>query len=272
MSLLKRLIYPTAAVRPSYWEKCFRGKWVVITGASHGIGKELAYRLIDAKANLFLIARTATELEQISADAHKKNCACLFKAMDLRNRADLDSLCEELNKTLPAVDYFFANAGKSIHRPISNALDRMHDYDRTMDLNYRSLVAISLALLPTLSQRRGTIIYTSSVSSIFPPAPGWSAYHASKEAANVWCKTANVEFHSKGVSVKIAYMPLVHTQMSDVNETYRKMEAYSAQEAADILIRLSLNSKSYYKPWWTRLAEPFLPFLTPVIRFFYKYI
>ena len=95
MSLLKRLIYPTAAVRPSYWEKCFRGKWIVITGASHGIGKELAYRLIDAKANLFLIARTVTELEQISADAHKKNCACLFKAMDLRNRADLDSLCEE---------------------------------------------------------------------------------------------------------------------------------------------------------------------------------
>ena len=46
-------------------------------------------------------------------------------------------------------------------------------------------------------------------------APGWSAYHASKSAANAWCETANSEFAPLGVRVQIAYLPLVHTAMSD---------------------------------------------------------
>ena len=132
----------------------------------------------------------------------------------------------------------------------ASSLDRMHDYDRTMDLNYRSMVALSLALMQSLREADGRIIYTSSVSSRYPFAPGWSAYHASKCAANAWCRTARRERKKLGVKVQVAYMPLVHTPMSDVNETYKELPAYSADEAACILLKLAMSNKFRYKPWW----------------------
>ena len=75
--------------------------------------------------------------------------------------------------------------------------------------------------LPALKASKGHIIYSSSVSTLYPMAPGWSAYHASKSAANTWCETADSEFAPLGVHVQIAYLPLVHTAMSDVSEQYK---------------------------------------------------
>ena len=269
-NLLKNLIYPVASNNKKRLKEHFSGKWVVITGASHGIGKELTYKLIESKANLYLLARTEAELQKICQDAENAGCHARYYAIDLRDRNELDKLCSKLKDELPQVDYFFANAGKSIHRKITDALDRLHDFDRTMDLNFRSMVALSLALQPALSKQKGCIIYTSAVSSLYPSAPGWSAYHASKAAANTWCETADAEWKSWGRRMKIAYMPLVHTQMSDVNKTYKNMPAYSASEAADLLLRLSLNNRHTYKPWWARMSAPIAYLLSPLIRFTYR--
>jgi len=230
--------------------KTFAGKRVVITGASSGIGEALALRLIKAKANLHLISRSEQKLESLCVKARENGCEASYSAIDLRQREQLDALCAKLRGQLPAVDYLFCNAGKSINRTIGDSLDRMHDFDRTMDLNYRSMVALSLALMPSLRSTGGRIIYTSSVSSRYPFVPGWSAYHASKCAANVWCRTARREHKKLGVKVQVAYMPLVHTPMSDVNEKYKNMPAYSADDGACILLRLAMSSKFRYKPWW----------------------
>lgn len=245
---------------------------MVLTGASRGIGESLAKKLISAGAHLFLIARSEDRLKELCEMGRQNGCQMWYRAIDLRDSKALDSLCEELKTTLPQVDFFFCNAGKSIHRTISKAEDRLHDYDRTMSLNYRSLVALSLALLPALRASKGRIIYTSSVSTLYPPAPGWSAYHASKCASNIWCETAQTELASQGIKVKIAYLPLVHTDMSDVNATYRKMPALSADDAADILLRLGKSSRSSYKPWWAIISVPIASLLTPIIRLVYRHI
>ncbi len=271
MDLLKRIIYPTHRASDSTLRNHFEGKWVVITGASRGIGWELAQTLIAAKANLFLIARSEAELKALCEEAGKAGCTAHYRAIDLRDREALTQLCEDLRNQCPYVDYLFVNAGKSIHRRLTDSLDRLHDFDRTMDLNYRSLVALSLSLQPHLRAVKGKIIYTSSISTIYPSAPGWAAYHASKEAANVWCRTADAEYSTYGVAVKIAYMPLVHTDMSDVNATYRQMPAFSAKEAADVLLYLALNGRHSYMPWWARVSKPFADVFAPVVRFVYRH-
>lgn len=244
---------------------------IVITGASRGIGEALALRLMSAGATLFLISRSEDALRRLSDEGRKRGCKVMYRAVDLRDRKALDALCCELQELFPSVDYFFCNAGKSIHRSVSDAQERLHDYDRTMDVNYRSLVALSLALLPALRKAKGQIIYSSTVSTLYPAAPGWSAYHASKSAANVWCETADAELSKDGIRVKIAYLPLVHTAMSDVNETYRKMPAMSASSAAKVLVNLSRSRCSTYKPWWVRLSEPLAWLFSPLIRFVYKH-
>ena len=250
MNLLKQIVYPTKTVSNKKLGKLFDGKWVVVTGATSGIGEALTLRLIAAHANLFLIARNEEKLKFLCDKARENGCEAHYKAIDLRRREELDSWCETLRKELPAVSYLFCNAGKSIKRKISSSVDRMHDFDRTMDLNYRSMVRLSLALMPSLRNAGGRIIYTSSVSSRYPFVPGWSAYHASKCAANVWCRTARREQKQLGVKVQVAYMPLVHTPMSDENETYKNLPAYSADEGACILLKLAMSKKFRYKPWW----------------------
>ena len=250
IGLLKHIVYPPKSVGEDKLSEVFSGKWVVITGASSGIGEALTLRLIGAKANLFLIARNEEKLKSLCEKAQEKGCEARYKVIDLRQRQELDSWCETLREELPNVDFLFCNAGKSIRRAINDSIDRMHDFDRTMDLNYRSMVALSLALMPSLKRAAGRIVYTSSVSSRYPFVPGWSAYHASKCAANAWCRTARRERKKLGVKVQIAYMPLVHTPMSVVNETYKKLPAYSADEGACVLLKLAMSNKFRYKPWW----------------------
>jgi len=247
----------------------FKGQWVVITGASRGIGSALARRLMRAGANLYLIARSETELQTLCDEAQALGIRAVCRALDLRDRSALKSLCHDL-KQLPTVDYLFCNAGKSICRKITDATDRLHDFDRTMDLNYRSVVALALALLPALQRAGGKLVYTSSVSCLYPPAPGWSAYHASKCATNVWCRTAESEWKPSGVGVHVAYLPLVHTQMSDVNGQYRNLPAYNPANAAKILLRLCIGKKYCYQPWWATLSVPIARVIAPVIRLFYQ--
>ena len=250
MSFWKRLVYPPVSVSNDQLRKHFAGKWVVVTGASSGIGEALTLRLIKAKANLYLISRNEEKLMSLCQKARENGCEACYDALDLRQREQLDALCVKLREGFPSVSYLFCNAGKSIHRTIGDAIDRMHDYDRCMDLNYRSMVALSLALMPALRSAEGRIVYSSSVSSRYPFIPGWSAYHASKCAANAWCRTAHREYKQLQVKVQVAYLPLVHTPMSDVNERYKNLPAYTADEAACILLRLAMSGKFRYKPWW----------------------
>ena len=264
------LAYPTISLSPDITREHFCRKWVLVTGASHGIGRALTEKIINAGANVFLIARSEADLRLLCAKAKQMGSSADYYAIDLRDREKLEQLCLKLRETLPQLDYFFCNAGKSIHRKITDALDRLHDYDRTMDLNYRALVALSLALLPALKASKGSIIYSSSVSTRYPMAPGWSAYHASKSAANTWCETANSEFSPLGVRVQIAYLPLVHTAMSDVNERYRQLPAYYPADAANILLRLAIRKGKRYQPWWAKLSAPIAYLFAPIVHLFYK--
>lgn len=264
------LAYPSISLSPDITREHFCRKWVLVTGASHGIGRALTEKIINAGANVFLIARSEADLRLLCAKAKQMGSSADYCAIDLRDREKLEQLCQKLRETLPRLDYFFCNAGKSIHRKINEAQDRLHDYDRTMDLNYRSLVALSLAILPALKASKGHIVYSSSVSTLYPMAPGWSAYHASKSAANTWCETADSEFAPLGVHVQIAYLPLVHTAMSDVNEQYKHLPAYTPADAANILLKLAIRKVRTYKPWWAKLSAPIAYLFAPIIHLYYK--
>nr|WP_315393172.1 SDR family oxidoreductase [uncultured Prevotella sp.] len=264
------LAYPSISLTPNITREHFSEKWVLVTGASHGIGRALTEKIINAGANVFLIARSEADLRLLCAKAKQMGSSADYCAIDLRDREKLEQLCQKLRETLPRLDYFFCNAGKSIHRKINDAQDRLHDYDRTMDLNYRSLVALSLAILPALKASKGSIIYSSSVSTLYPMAPGWSAYHASKSAANTWCETADSEFAPLGVHVQIAYLPLVHTAMSDVNEQYKHLPAYTPADAANILLKLAIRKVRTYKPWWAKFSAPIAYLFAPIIHLYYK--
>lgn len=274
---LKWLIYPSIALNPQRLRERFADRWVVVTGATSGIGRALAEQLIAVGANVYLIARCEEILRQLCDEAHRQGVEAFYFSVDLRDPEALNALLDDCHARLPRVDYLFCNAGKSIHRALADSLDRVHDFDRTMDLNYRSMVALMLSLYPLLlrayqQSQTGRMVYSSSVSTLYPAAPGWSAYHSSKAAANVWCQTADAEWAPQGVRVKVAYLPLVHTPMSDVNPRYKDLPGFSAQDAAHILLRLSQSQMSSYKPWWARITAPVAMLLSPLIRYIYRHL
>ena len=272
---LKWLVYPPVSFSSQRLQERFAGRWVVITGATSGIGKALAEQLIAVGANVYLIARREDILRQLCDTAQRGQA--LYFAADLRDSEALSAVLDDCHARLPWVDYLFCNAGKSIHRTLTDSQERLHDFDRTIDLNYRAMVALSLSLFPLLlhahqQSKTGRMIYSSSVSTLSPAAPGWAAYHASKAAANVWCETADAEWARQGVRVKVAYLPLVHTPMSDVNPDYQYLPGYSAQEAACVLLRLSQSCLRSYKPWWARLSAPLATLFSPFIRLLYRHL
>ena len=102
------LAYPTISLSPDITKEHFCRKWVLVTGASHGIGRALTEKLISAGANVFLIARSEADLRLLCAKAKQMGSSADYCAIDLRDREKLEQLCQKLRETLPQLDYFFA--------------------------------------------------------------------------------------------------------------------------------------------------------------------
>lgn len=269
--IVRALCYPKAHLRLSALEVTFQNKVVVITGASRGIGAAMARLLMPYKVHFIFLARTEEDLDALAEEVHREGSKADCYTIDFRNAEVLAELMFRLKTRYPRVDYLFANAGKSICRSLSASQDRLHDFDRTMAVNYRSMVSLVQTLLPALMASKGRLIYTSSVSLLYPPAPCWAAYHASKGAADLWLRTARQEWWASGVRIRIGYMPLVHTLMADVNPRYVHWMGYSADEAAALLVRLAMGRRFRYIPWWARISAPLARLASPLVNWGYRY-
>ena len=99
------------------------------------------------------------------------------------------------------MDALVNNAAHSIRRPILEALDRIHDYERTMQLNYIGAVRMTMGLIPRfLAQGRGQVVNASTLSAQVP-IPLFSAYLASKAALDLLSLTLANELRDDGVAV-----------------------------------------------------------------------
>ena len=156
------------------------------------------------------------------------------------------------------------NAGKSIRRSIFDSLDRPHDFERTIKLNYLVPVKLSLAFLPDILEKKGQIVNVSSITALlFPPAK-WAAYYASKTAYAKWCMSVDAEIRRKGVRCIQIFFSLVQTRMIIPTKAYRKMPALSSKQAAIIIARSMIKNKSY-QPWWSGFAKIFSYFFEKLL-------
>lgn len=248
-SLLEHLLFPPTRVDQTRLVEEIKGKNVLITGASFGIGESLAYTLSKSGANLILVARTAEKLETIKTEIESNGGKVKVFAVDLTKTEQVESLLNELNQFPDGVDIFVNNAGKSIRRPLLESLDRFHDYTRTMNLNYFAPVRLALGLIPVLQKNSGQIINVSAVNVTLIPAPFWAAYQASKTAFDQWFRCAAPELEAIGIHTTSIYLPLVRTRMIEPTAEYKNAPAMSPEHVARIICRAVYTKKSY-APWW----------------------
>ena len=228
-------------------------KTIIITGASYGIGESLCYLLADIDCNLILVARTVDKLRELKQRLTMSKAKLDIYAADLRDQEQIDGFIKYI-QNLP-VDIFINNAGKSICRPVMQSLDRQHDFERTIKLNYLTPVQLCLALIPKLQQSKGHIINVSAVNVLFAPAVNWSAYQASKTAFDQWLRSAMPELHNRQIKVSTAYLPLVKTRMIEPTKAYQNLPALQPKQAATIISYLLQTQKRQYKPWWAMIVQ-----------------
>ena len=252
---MKLLFFPFLGYSRAKLLKRLAGKTVLITGASYGIGACLAERLAPTRAHLLLVARTAEKLTEVKQKIEARDGRADIFPCDLTNTLEVQGLLEKLRQLPAGIDLFINNAGKSIRRSIFDSLDRLHDFTRTMNLNYIGPVQLMLSLMPTLIARQGHVINISAVNVLLVPAPKWAAYQASKTAFDQWFRCVAPELNARGVHTTSIYLPLVRTRMIEPTKEYRNVPAMQPEEVARLICKAINACGRYYAPWWLPLAE-----------------
>ena len=212
-----------------------RGKVVLITGASSGIGKATAVKVADAGATVLLVARSVDKLEETKAEIEAAGGIAHIHRCDMSDMDDVARMAEEVLAYHGQVDVLVNNAGRSIRRSVKLAYDRFHDYERTMQINYFGALKLILALLPSMQARKsGHIINVSSIGAQTNP-PRFSAYVASKSALDAFGRVIASEVVDDGVDITTIYMPLVRTPMIAPTRMYDMFPAITPEEAAEMI-------------------------------------
>ncbi|MDO9355409.1 MAG: SDR family NAD(P)-dependent oxidoreductase [Solirubrobacteraceae bacterium] len=247
------LIGPGRAVRRMFGADRLRdavgGRTVVITGASSGIGEATANRFAHAGARVVLVARREEELARVVGGITETGGEATAYPCDLSDREAIEALTAKVLAEQGTVDILVNNAGRSIRRSIVDSLDRFHDFERTMALNYYGPVALSLGLLPAMiAQDRGQIINISTWATQLP-SPQYVAYTASKAALDAFTRGTAAEMLGTGIALSSVHLPLVRTPMiTPALEAYRGMPSLSAHEAAGLIAEAAVLRSSRVEP------------------------
>ncbi len=216
-------------------ESAVRGRVVMVTGASSGIGKAAAMKIANAGGIVLLVARTAEKLEETKETIEARGGIAYVHSADLSDMDDIDRMADEALAQHGHVDVLVNNAGRSIRRSIALSYDRFHDFERTMQLNYFGAVKLILKLLPVMRERRsGQIINVSSIG-VQTNTPRFSAYVASKAALDAFSRCIASEIIDDGVNISIIYMPLVRTPMIKPTRMYDRFPTITPDKAADMI-------------------------------------
>ncbi len=220
--------------------RALKGKRVLITGGSSGIGFASARRALAYGARLILVARHEDKLRecrQVLATAYpafEHNIDTY--ACDLSHLEECDALVSYVEQSYGEVDILFSNAGRSIRRSFSCSQGRFHDLERTMQLNYFGASRLVLGLLPSMIRQGGGHILHSSSMGTMAVTPRFGPYMASKAAMDALCDSLAAEYANRGLAVTSIKFPLVKTGMVAPTKEYQGAELVSPESAAQMFI------------------------------------
>jgi len=223
--------------RPDRHEVDLKGKRILLTGASSGIGEAAAQKFARRGATVVVVARRQELLDDLVDRIKRDGGDARAHAADLSDLDAVDEVVAKVEQDLGGIDILINNAGKSIRRPLAESLDRWHDVERTMALNYYSPLRLIRGLAPDMLERGdGHIINVSTWGVLSESSPLFAVYNASKAALTAVSRVIETEWADKGVHSTTLFYPLVITPMIAPTREYDGLPGLSAKEAADWMI------------------------------------
>jgi NAD(P)-dependent dehydrogenase (short-subunit alcohol dehydrogenase family) len=187
----------------------FKDNVVLITGASTGIGEELACRLADQGARLVLAARRLPELERVAARVRARGASAIVVACDVSKHEDCKHAVAEAVREFGRLDTLVVNAGATMWAKFENIEDPSI-LDRLMQVNYMGAVYCTHAALPHLKVSHGRIVGVASLTAL-TGVPTRTGYAASKHAMRGFYDSLRIELEESGVTVTMIYPGFVAT-------------------------------------------------------------
>jgi short-subunit dehydrogenase len=222
----------------------FNENVVIITGASAGIGRELALQLADQGAWLSLAARDRQRLESLADECRARGGRSLVVLTDVSEEMQCKNLVEQTEDEYGRIDTLINNAGVSMF----SRFDEIQNLDfvrNIMNVNYMGSVCTTFYALPYLKASTGRLVGISSLTGK-NGVPTRSAYAASKHAMVGFFDSIRIELENDGVSVSMIYPGFVATEVrqraiqgdgSPLKESYiDESSIMPADECARIII------------------------------------
>lgn len=220
-------------------------RYVLITGATSGIGKAIAYAFAENHDNVIITGRREEKLEEIQTDLAKRYGIEFFSyKMDVMQAAEVTAVCQQILEDVPQVDILVNNAGLAL------GLEKFHEYDVTdmitmLDTNVKGLLYVTRQILPTMITRnQGHIITIGSTAGIYAYA-GAAVYAATKAAVKVLSDGIRIDTLEKNIKVTTIQPGIVETDFSQVRfhgdkeraaTVYQGIEALQAEDIAQSVL------------------------------------
>jgi len=178
----------------------FKGRTVLITGASAGIGAGLARCFAAEGANLVLAARRLDKLDALAAALPQPHGEVLTFACDVARDGSMEAVVAEAKRRGARIDIVVANAGFGVAGPLRKL--ELEDYRRQLETNVFGVLRTIYATLAELPRPGGQIAIVGSVAG-WVPQPGASAYGMSKFAIRALAESLRFELGSEGIAVTL---------------------------------------------------------------------
>ena len=244
----------------------FKGKVILITGATGGMGEAISRELSKEGCKLALFARREEKLKKISEEISTEKTDCIYKKCDVKNKNDVEEAVKFTQKKFGRIDIAILNAGVLIPNPIETMDSNI--IVNSMEINYFGTVYFLESLFPIMkSQETATIVATSTLPDKRGIA-GWGAYGASKAAISWLMESIRAEAKQKyNINIITVKPGSVETPMI---EGFHRPGALSPADAAKIILRdIKKGKKVIQFPisqvLLTRMQDLFPPFAYDMI-------
>jgi len=213
---------------------------ILITGASSGIGAEFARQYASLDNELFLLARREEKLQKLKNELQNRCKNITLIVVDVR---DFETLQQKLRKQ-GSFDMVILNAGISLGHS-HTGIPTIAEFKNLYDINVLSQHAVLEVVLPKmLSQKRGTVVFISSLSSLFT-MPTAKIYASSKRALNAYAEGIRYKYASDGIKVITILPGFIKSELTDKNDFHMPF-LLETDEAVKQMRKTIAKGKEFY--------------------------